>query len=212
MSERVQEARKLVEIDRGVRSLETRAGGRAQAGVRDAASQIAFNVKRLRLRRGYYTVAALAHASGVGAELLERIESQQSQPTIKTLWSLATALGVPSTNLEGTVAWYNAGVEQGIDPDYLKDAKFLEPVATAPFYGAELRPATVASTACGLRIDPFATARSTDGHGIPGRFAAGECTGGVVGQQYVGSGNNYANCLVFGRVAGASAAALVVGS
>ena len=48
--------------------------------------------------------------------------------------------------------------------------------------------------------------------GIPGLYAAGECTGGVVGQQYVGSGNNYANCLVFGRVAGASAAASVVGS
>ncbi len=95
-----------------------------------------------------------------------------------------------------------------MDNEYLKDAKFLEPIATPPFYGAELRPATVASTACGLRIDPAANVVGTDGRPIVGLFAAGECTGGVVGAQYVGSGNNYANGAVFGRVAGTSAGAL----
>ena len=33
--------------------------------------------------------------------------------------------------------------------------------------------------------------------------------GGVVGPRYVGSGNSYANCVTFGRVAGASAVRLV---
>ncbi len=42
---------------------------------------------------------------------------------------------------------------------------------------------------------------------VPGLFAAGECTGGVLGDVYVGSGNSFANCLVFGRAAGRSAAA-----
>ena len=41
---------------------------------------------------------------------------------------------------------------------------------------------------------------------IAGLFAAGECTGGVVGAQYVGSGNNYANCATMGYLAGRSAA------
>jgi fumarate reductase flavoprotein subunit len=125
---------------------------------------------------------------------------------------LAASLGVPAANIEGTVAHYNAGVAQGCDREYLKDAAFLEPIASPPFYGAELRPATVASTACGLRIDPDARVRGTDGTPIGGLFAAGECTGGVVGAQYVGSGNNYANCIVLGRVAGASAAAFASGS
>ena len=66
-------------------------------------------------------------------------------------------------------------------------------------------------TACGLRIDPDANVRGADGGGIPGLLAAGECTGGVVGAQYVGSGNNYGNCVVFGRVAGASAARFAMG-
>jgi fumarate reductase flavoprotein subunit len=46
-----------------------------------------------------------------------------------------------------------------------------------------------------------------DGRPVGGLFAAGECTGGLVGAQYVGSGNSYATCIVFGRIAGASAAA-----
>jgi hypothetical protein len=44
-------------------------------------------------------------------------------------------------------------VAAGEDFDYLKDPKFLQPIASPPFYAAEIRPATVCFTACGLRID-----------------------------------------------------------
>ena len=74
------------------------------------------------------------------------------------------------------------------------------------FYGAEIRPATVCFTACGPRIDRDAQVLTATGAPVPGLFAAGECTGGVIGPAYVGSGNSYANCVVFGRVAGSSAA------
>jgi flavocytochrome c len=144
-------------------------------------------------------------------DVVEQMVKEGRMTSAPSIVELATALGVPPANLEGTVVRYNEGVARGMDTEFLKDAAFLEPVATPPFYGAELRPATVASTACGLRIDPSANVRGADGRGIPGLFAAGECTGGVVGEQYVGSGNNYASCAVFGRVAGASAAALAVG-
>ena len=65
----------------------------------------------------------------------------------------------------------------------------------------------MAFTAYGLRIDRDARVLGDDGQPVGGLFAAGECTGGLVGAQYVGSGNSYANCIVFGRIAGASAAA-----
>lgn len=120
---------------------------------------------------------------------------------------LARALGLPPDRFEGTVARHNAQAAAGEDADYLKDPKFLEPIATPPFYGAELRPATVCFTACGPRIDRDARVLHRAGGPVPGLFAAGECTGGVIGPAYVGSGNSYANCVVFGRVAGASAAA-----
>ena len=124
----------------------------------------------------------------------------------ETIAELAAALCLPVSAFEGTVARHNEQVAAGEDPDYLKDPKFLEPIATAPFYGAEIRPATVCFTACGPRIDRDARVLNGAGTPIPGLFAAGECTGGVIGPAYVGSGNSYANCLVFGRVAGASAA------
>jgi fumarate reductase flavoprotein subunit len=123
-----------------------------------------------------------------------------------TLAELAGQLGLPAGHLEATVERYNRGVELGEDLEFAKDPKFLEPIATPPFYGAELRPATVCFTAYGLRIDHTAQVLDDDGRPIPGLFAAGECTGGVVGAQYVGSGNSYANCTVFGRLAGSSAA------
>ncbi len=124
-----------------------------------------------------------------------------------SLEDLATALGVPGDQLSTAVQRYNAAAAAGEDTDYLKDPKFLEPIATGPFYGAQIRPATVCFTACGLRIDRDARVLSRRGDPIAGLFAAGESTGGVVGPRYVGSGNSYANCVTFGRIAGASAAA-----
>jgi hypothetical protein len=58
-----------------------------------------------------------------------------------TAAALAVALGLPADELTGTVDRYNAQVAAGEDADYLKDADFLEPIATSPFYGAELRSA-----------------------------------------------------------------------
>src|SRR5205823_1998880 len=66
-----------------------------------------------------------------------------------TVAALADALGLPVHGLAGTVARHNAQVAAGEDTDYLKDPRFLEPIATPPFYGAEIRPATVCFTACG---------------------------------------------------------------
>jgi succinate dehydrogenase/fumarate reductase flavoprotein subunit len=140
------------------------------------------------------------------SDVIEQMVAAGKVHRADTVEALATALGLPEEAFRGTVARHNAQVAAGEDTDYLKDAKFLEPIATPPFYGAEIRPATVCFTACGPRIDRDARVLDRAGRPVPGLFAAGECTGGVIGPAYVGSGNSYANCLVFGRVAGASAA------
>jgi succinate dehydrogenase/fumarate reductase flavoprotein subunit len=112
--------------------------------------------------------------------------------------------------LTGSVERYNVCVEVGEDLHFAKSPGSLFRVGTAPFYGAELRPATVCSTAYGPRITPDAQVLGSDDRPIVGLYAAGECTGGVVGAQYVGSGNNYANCTVVGHIAGAAAANAVL--
>ena len=119
---------------------------------------------------------------------------------------LAAALGVDADRLAGSIDRYNAAAAAGEDTDYLKDPKFLEPISTAPFYAAEIRPATVCFTACGVRTDRDAQVLDDFGAVLPGLFAAGESVGGIVGPRYVGSGNSYANCVTFGRIAGAMAA------
>ncbi len=119
---------------------------------------------------------------------------------------LAASIALPASHLQTTVERLSAAADAGEDADYLKDAKFLRPITTAPFYAAEIRPATVCFTACGLRIDRDAQVLAESGAPMPGLFAAGESTGGVVGRRYVGSGNSYANCVTFGRIAGESGA------
>jgi fumarate reductase flavoprotein subunit len=139
-------------------------------------------------------------------DIVAQIMAEGRMVSAPDLASLAGALGLPADRLAGTVARYNSGCDAGADADFLKAAKFLQPVAQPPFYGAEVRPATVCSTAYGPRITADAEVRGPGGDPVPGLYAAGECTGGVVGAQYLGSGNNYANCVVMGRVAGESAA------
>lgn len=119
---------------------------------------------------------------------------------------LAEQLGVDARTLRGSVHRYNAMVAAKDDADFMKDAKFLEPIEHGPFYAAELRPSTICFTAYGLRTDRNAQVLNDAGSPITGLYAAGECTGGVVGAHYVGSGNSYANITVFGRIAGESAA------
>jgi fumarate reductase flavoprotein subunit len=128
----------------------------------------------------------------------------------ESITELAAGFALPAEHLEGTVERYNLAVAAGEDFDYLKDPRFLQPIASPPFYAAEIRPATVCFTACGLRIDRDAQVIGESGRPIPGLFAAGESAGGVVGPRYVGSGNSYANCVTFGRVAGAAAARLAM--
>ncbi len=124
-----------------------------------------------------------------------------------TISALGAAIDVPGDHLRATVDRVNEITALGEDADYLKDSAFLEPIATAPFYAVEVRAATCCFTACGLRTNRDTEVLDESGRVIPGLFAAGEVTGGIIGPRYVGSGNSYGNCVTMGRVAGQSAAA-----
>jgi flavocytochrome c len=123
-----------------------------------------------------------------------------------TLEELAERLSVPAEHLAGTIERYNGDTAAGRDSQYLKRADLMRVVATPPFYATELRLAHLTVTGVGLRIDAETHVLDERSLPIDGLFAAGECTGGVVGDVYVGSGNSFTSCVVFGRVAGRSAA------
>lgn len=119
--------------------------------------------------------------------------------------TLAGALGLAPEHLVGEIDRYNALVERGADTDFGKAGKFLAPLATPPCYAVEVRPVAVNHTGFGLRIDEYARVIGQDGRTIDGLFAAGECTGGIAGVTYMGSGSSLASACGFGRIAGEEA-------
>lgn len=119
---------------------------------------------------------------------------------------LAVAAGLPADTLAATIERYNGHVAAGEDREFLKSAKFLRAVVDTPFHAVQVRPATVCFTSYGLRIDPDAAVLDDRSRPVPGLFAAGECTGGVIGDVYMGSGNSLGSAATMGRIAGASAA------
>lgn len=141
-------------------------------------------------------------------DIIEMMQKEGKVQVADSVEALAELIGVPAAHLQATVDRVNDLHARHEDADYLKDPKFLEPIAEGPFYAVEVRPATCCFTACGVRIDRDARVLDSSGRPIPGLFAAGEVTGGVIGPRYVGSGNSYGNCVTMGRVAGQSAATL----
>ncbi|MER7684916.1 FAD-dependent oxidoreductase [Streptomyces sp. NPDC097610] len=123
-----------------------------------------------------------------------------------TIAGLAAAAGLPEDALTAEIENYNRFCDAGDDAAYGKPADFLLPISKAPYYIAEVRPCTVNWTSYGMRVDGDARVLHESGAEIPGLFAAGECTGGVLGRAYVGSGNSLANSCVMGRTAGEAAA------
>jgi predicted oxidoreductase len=141
-------------------------------------------------------------------EMIASMADKQVIVVADSVEAVASKLGLPVDVVTGSVRRYNDLVAGGSDTDFLKGDEFLQPISTAPFYGAELRLATIAMTGTGFRIDPHAQVLDHNNAVIPRLFAAGECVGRVLGDIYIGSGNSLSSCLVFGRVAGRQAAAV----
>jgi fumarate reductase flavoprotein subunit len=145
-------------------------------------------------------------------DVIDQMVAEGKVVEADTIEAVSRRCGLDPVRVAGTVARYNRSVERVDDDEFAKDPKMLEPVVSPPFYGVEIRPSTVCFTAYGLRITREAEVLDEASSPVPGLFAAGECTGGVVGSHYVGSGNSYANITVFGRIAGRSAAHAACGS
>lgn len=120
-----------------------------------------------------------------------------------TLEELAELIGCSAENLLASVEKYNSYVDAGEDPDFGKGV-FGTKIETAPFYAVIEKP-SVHHTMGGVQINTDAQVLNENGEAIEGLFAAGEVTGGIHAGNRVG-GNAIADCMVYGRIAGANAA------
>lgn len=83
---------------------------------------------------------------------------------------------MPPTNLEATVARYNAFVDAGVDSDFGKPSPAYK-IARAPFYAAWATPVPHDCRA-GLRINGQCQVMDLNGQVIPGLYCGGESAGG----------------------------------
>lgn len=120
----------------------------------------------------------------------------------QTLDELAQILRISADVLSRTIDRYNQGAQVGSDVDFGRCPESLKPL-TAPFYALRLVP-LLYNTQGGPRRDSCARVLDVDGQPIPGLHAAGEL-GSIWGSRYQTS-TNFAEALVYGRIAGHSAA------
>jgi tricarballylate dehydrogenase len=133
-----------------------------------------------------------------------------------TLEGLARKLEIDVNGFVATVRAFNAAVQPGPFNPAIKDGKgtrgitppksnWALPLDAPPYVGFAVTTG-ISFTFGGLRITGTAQVVSTEQRPIPGLYAAGELVGGLFYQNYPGGAGLMAGA-VFGRIAGASAAA-----
>ena len=120
-----------------------------------------------------------------------------------TYEELAKELDVDPATFTNTMETWNSYVEAKNDPDFGRTS-FANPLNNGPYYAIKVT-AGVHHTMGGVTINSATEVLKEDGTVIPGLFAAGEVTGGVHGANRLG-GTAVADFVVFGRIAGESAA------
>jgi fumarate reductase flavoprotein subunit len=119
-------------------------------------------------------------------------------------------IGIDAAQLATTVARYNGFVESGVDADFGRDGLSthygkLVKIERAPFYAYPSTSGIIA-TYCGLTVDADTRVLNVFGEPIAGLYAAGELMGGFHGISYM-TGSALGKAVIFGRIAGRSAAA-----
>ena len=151
---------------------------------------------------------ALVDADGRNAYGIKVEDILKSGKSFKadTIEELAKKAGINATNLVKTVEKWNEFCKKGTGdemgrPTCLDEHRLDE---GGPYYATLMTP-SVHHTMGGVTISPKAEVLDKSGKVIKGLYAAGEVTGGIHGTNRVGC-NAVPDALVFGRIAGTSAA------
>jgi urocanate reductase len=135
---------------------------------------------------------------------LEKLNEKGFFAQGKNLKKAAKPFGINAEKLSSTIQQFNRYAEENDDERFGRKGD-LKAIDEAPFYIEKVAP-SVHHTMGGVRIDTKARVLDGSGQPIRGLFAAGEVTGGIHGTNRLG-GNALTDCVVFGRIAGQSAAA-----
>lgn len=121
----------------------------------------------------------------------------------ENLEKLGEALGMNATTLQETLSVYKGYVENEKDEAFNRDHLTVT-LENGPYYAIKVTPG-IHHTMGGLTINTTGHVMTAQGNPIKGLYAAGEVTGGVHGANRIG-GNAMTDIIVFGRIAGQTAA------
>ena len=121
----------------------------------------------------------------------------------ESLKELAAKTGIDPDGLQATVLKYNEYCKSGNDVEFRRRPETLFPLATPPYYAAELA-LTCTNTQGGPKHNGKAQTLNKDNKPIPRLYTPGEL-GSFFGFLYPG-GSNIPEAIAFGRIAGENAA------
>ncbi|QHE84297.1 FAD-dependent oxidoreductase [Hydrogenophaga sp. BPS33] len=134
----------------------------------------------------------------------------------RTMEGLAQAIGVPPPALAHTVAQYNSGAREGLDPAFgrggdayqrhmgdgdHKPNPCVAPILRAPFYAVAVWPADL-GMATGIRTDQRGRVLTADGAAIDGLYACGNDMASVMEGAYPAPGITLGPAITFAYLAG----------
>lgn len=156
---------------------------------------------------GYFVFSvADGVASGIYDRAADELGGMKADGTYfegDTLEAVCEHFGVDAVGLKETVEIWNKDAEAGADSQF-NYRSAMKPLGAAPYAMFSVTP-IVHYTMGGLTIDADAAVLDEAGEPIPGLFAAGEVTGGIMGSNRLGT-TSYVDIIVYGRIAGANAA------
>ena len=121
-----------------------------------------------------------------------------------TVEEVAELLGLPVEATVASIERYNEMAAAGKDTDFYKKAKYLQPIADGPFYGAPTAGVVFYTVMGGLRTNENMQVCTDDDQPIPGLYNVGTMAGDMFANIYNFrmQGHNYGQCLCFGYLTG----------
>jgi fumarate reductase flavoprotein subunit len=151
---------------------------------------------------------ALSGADWTAADKDLHLQVKKGAVKIADSWvEIAEWMGAAPEVLRATISEYNGACDQGYDGTFLKDAKYLLPLRTPPYYALRCG-VMLLVTHGGIAVNQRMEVLDAQNDPIPGLYAAGVDTGGTDSDTYNVSlrGHSFGFTLNSGRIAGESAA------
>jgi fumarate reductase flavoprotein subunit len=146
-----------------------------------------------------------------GLERELRLQAAKGTVKIANSWKeMAAWMGANPSTLKYSIEKYNSSCDEGYDPIFAKDRRYLIPLRKPPFYAVKAN-SDYLDTIGGIKINHRMEVINKQDKIIPGLYAAGVVAGGWEGDNYCAllSGSTCGFAVNSGRIAAENAAAYI---